>query len=313
MRDLGKIFGIGLSKTGTTSLSIALNRLGIETVDYPHDVDTLRELEHGQYGLSILRKYQAVTDISVAVYFAQLDRAFPGSKFILTVRDKESWLPSVEAHWKFTLKWANRNKTFRDFTYFIHAATYGSYTFNRDRYSYIYDQHVRNVKDYFRDRPEDLLVFDICGGEGYPKLCKFLGLPPLDEAFPAANTKQDKEGGRAWADRLDRALQKLRDVVEPGQTILLLDEGQLEGTEIMESWQAIPFPECNGEYAGRPPTGNQAAAMFEEVLKKQEKAHFVVAWPAFWWLEHYTELSNQLECFPRVAADQDLIVIDLRT
>lgn len=46
-----KVFGIGLSRTGTTSLGTALNQLGIKTIHYPHD-ETLAGIEE------IDRRYQ---------------------------------------------------------------------------------------------------------------------------------------------------------------------------------------------------------------------------------------------------------------
>jgi hypothetical protein len=54
---------------------------------------------------------------------------------------------------------------------------FGTYKFNRERLSYIYDLHYKTVMEYFKDRPESLLAIDICGGEGWEKLCPFLKLP----------------------------------------------------------------------------------------------------------------------------------------
>jgi hypothetical protein len=42
-----KIFGIGLSRTGTLSLTSALQVLGIETEHYPNDLQTQEELKRG--------------------------------------------------------------------------------------------------------------------------------------------------------------------------------------------------------------------------------------------------------------------------
>src|ERR671913_366476 len=91
-----KIFGLGLSKTGTSSLSEALNIIGINTIHYPFDDATYNDLTGGNYDLQILKTYQGIVDIPVAPYYAQLDKTFPGSKFILTVRDMEPWLRSVD-------------------------------------------------------------------------------------------------------------------------------------------------------------------------------------------------------------------------
>ena len=59
-----KVFGLGPVRTGTTSLAAALNQLGINTIHYPHDAVTQRELEMSSGVHSILNKYQGIVDIS---------------------------------------------------------------------------------------------------------------------------------------------------------------------------------------------------------------------------------------------------------
>lgn len=183
----GKTFGIGLSRTGTKSLAAALNVLGVRTKWYPQDPQTYQELISGRFRLTILEHYDAVTDIPVAPYYPQLDAAYPGSKFVLTVRDKESWLRSCRN------KWGSRRVPLADapfpdrFACFIDTTVYGCYAFHADRFSWVYDRHVEHVQRYFRDRPEDLLVMDITAGDGWDLLCPFLNLPIPDQSFPKVN------------------------------------------------------------------------------------------------------------------------------
>jgi hypothetical protein len=184
-----KVFGIGLSKTDTATLTEALNLLNIRSVHFPQDEQTARELKSGNYRLTILQDYDSATDTPVAPFYAQFDRAWPGSKFILTVRDQDTWLRSVEAHWRRLAAVRMTMKTrVREYVDFINACTYGCLDFSPDRFSHAYDLHVRNVKVYFAGRPDDLLVLNICGGEAWPELCGFLGVPePTDVPFPHAN------------------------------------------------------------------------------------------------------------------------------
>lgn len=187
-----KVFGLGLSKTGTSTLTEALNILGIRSIHFPNDDQTFAELKRGEYRLSILQEYDGATDTPIAPYYAQLDRAWPGSKFILTVRDKASWLRSAEAHWR-VLKVDGRmaqNERFQGFVDFISACVYGCIYFNAERFSHAYDTHVRNVTEYFAARPEDFLILDICSGAEWNELCGFLGLPvPEGVPFPHTNRK----------------------------------------------------------------------------------------------------------------------------
>lgn len=187
-RHEGKIFAIGLSRTGTKSLAVALNHLGIRTKWYPNDATTYRQLVMGDYRLSILEEYQAITDTPVVPFYPQLDELYPGSKFILTIREKASWLRSCESHWKGSTVPPNDPPFWRRFANYIDSCVYGCNAFNPKRFSYVYDRHVNNVLDYFRNRPDDLLVLNICAGEGYEKLCPFLGLEtPDDVTFPKEN------------------------------------------------------------------------------------------------------------------------------
>jgi hypothetical protein len=45
------------------------------------------------------------------------------------------------------------------------------------------------VHDYFRERPDDLLVLNICAGEGWERLCPFLGQDVPGIPFPWANRR----------------------------------------------------------------------------------------------------------------------------
>lgn len=181
-----KVFGIGLSRTGTKSLTMALNMLGINVVHYPDDETILQDLMAAKYDFSILNDYDGITDITVAPFYSQLDKLFPDSKFILTVRNKSCWLKSLEAHWskRSAFDFDPSNETKMQIRRLLRAAVYGTYAFNEDRMSYVYDLHYRNVLEYFKDRPESLLIIDVCDGEGWEKLCPFFNLPILEEPFP---------------------------------------------------------------------------------------------------------------------------------
>jgi Sulfotransferase domain len=177
-----KIFGIGLSRTGTLSLTSALETLGIETRHYPNDPRTQAELRSGRYELSLLNSVQALTDIPVAPFYAQFDRAFPGSKFILTTRSTDSWLASVENHFRMYVE--RRRDEFDDFVF---ACVYGSLHFDSERFRYVKELHEDNVRRYFGNRPDDLLILDVFHDGRWEDLCDFLDRPVPNEPFPHQN------------------------------------------------------------------------------------------------------------------------------
>ena len=181
-----KIFGIGLSRTGTKSLTAALQLLGYRIVHFPHDRKTINELTSGKFNFTLLKDKDGITDITVAPYYAQLDKQFPKSKFILTTRDKDSWLKSIEKHFRHN----PLPKIFPDFLpnqkarRFLRNVVYGSHVFNSERMSYVFDLHHKNVIHYFENRPDKLLVIDIPSGEGWEKLCPYLNKAIVSEPFP---------------------------------------------------------------------------------------------------------------------------------
>jgi hypothetical protein len=183
-----KVFGIGLSRTGTRSLTAALHVLGFDTVHYPTDASTLQTLIRGDARFPLLEHYDGITDITVAPYYEDLDRAYPGSKFILTVRDEESWLRSCANHWSGRSAYepgeGEEHRIHMEIRRFLRAAVYASYEFDEARFLRAYRRHVDAVQRYFAGRPGDLLVLDICGGEGYEKLAPFLGVPIPHQPFP---------------------------------------------------------------------------------------------------------------------------------
>jgi hypothetical protein len=182
-----KIFGLGLSRTGTKSMASALDTLGYRIIHYPKDRNTYQEMSSkGDCRFSLLDLCDGLADITTIPFYQCLDRTYPGSKFILTHRNKVEWLASVENH--FRKNPLSRHipdiLTERKIRRFLRIAVYGSITFNHELFSRIYDSHIASVQDYFSDRPRQLLTMNILEGEGWKKLCPFLNVPIPSIPFP---------------------------------------------------------------------------------------------------------------------------------
>ena len=176
-----KIFGIGLSKTGTTSLARALEILGYKTRDYL-GVSEYIAGDLSSIDLQEINANDAFTDTPIPSFYKQLDARYPNSKFILTTRDMDDWLKSCKK--QFTKRMvAMQNEA----TSQLHTDLYGCFEFDPEKYAAGYTRFVNGVLHYFKDRPQDLLVTDICGGENWEKLCTFLGKPVPDIPFPLTN------------------------------------------------------------------------------------------------------------------------------
>lgn len=195
-----KIFNIGLPRTGTTSLNQALNALGFKSIHNPKYFR--KHAMEGRYHFEN-NDWRALTNFGEHFY-PQLDQAYPNSKFILTVRDEMDWLKSWErqigdstgdeipTRWAWTRPlrlWERKiRRIFAHDTRITHMHAridiFGTYKFHAERCLYVYRLHRKNVLEYFKERPHDLLVIDICGGDGWEKLCPFLDVDIPGVPFP---------------------------------------------------------------------------------------------------------------------------------
>jgi len=177
----GHIFGIGLSKTGTHTLNECLEILGYRSIHFPDPaLMTARRFEEALSG------HTAATDISVSAYFDILDRKYPGSKFILTVRDLDAWLDSVEDHRRrreHELENPSCPKAV------VRELLYGTRGFDRKTFARAYDTHLARVRAYFGQRPGDLLEISFTSGTGWEPLCSFLDAPIPAQPIPWLNRR----------------------------------------------------------------------------------------------------------------------------
>lgn len=184
MKPSGKVFGIGMRKTGTRSVAAATRMLGLRT---PHrggdEVAALveRDIRSGDRLLhSVGEKYRAYFDVEPLVHrFELLDEQYPGSRFVLTTRDVDAWAASLERHVV-----ANRER-----------AAVGQYrgsllVVEPDAWRQEWAEHHDAVRAYFADRPQDLLELDVCeGGQGWEQLAPFLDRPIPSQPFPWENKR----------------------------------------------------------------------------------------------------------------------------
>jgi len=168
-----RCWGIGLGRTGTTTLCTALRVLGYANVIHNPTFEQIRTADGG-------------SDNGVTIYYKYIDYKFPGSKFVLTVRDLDLWLPSIKY---ITDKFPVQSRE-EDDPIKRRMLLYGSVAFDRDLYIRAYFRHLDDVRLYFRNRPHDLLEMDITRGDGWEKLCPFLGLPIPKEQFPHLNQRK---------------------------------------------------------------------------------------------------------------------------
>jgi hypothetical protein len=187
-----RIFGIGMHKTGTTSLHEAFKILGYESAHWwsAHWARAIWTEMKTDGRSPTLEKHYAVCDLPITLLYKDLDKAYPGSKFVLTTRSEAKWLASVKAHW-------DRNtNVFREawdhdpFSHRVHRELYGTKNPTDDVFIERFRRHNTEVQEYFKDRPRDLLVMDIDQKPGWKPLCEFLDVPVPGMPYPVVYKTQ---------------------------------------------------------------------------------------------------------------------------
>jgi len=107
--------------------------------------------------------------------------------------------------------------------------------------------------------------------------------------------------------------EKLKSLISPQESFILVDEDCLKGNEIIEGFRTLPFTEHNGQYWGAPTDDNMAIREFDR-LRQTGASAIVFLWHTFWWLEYYAGFHDYLrQKFPCLLQNDHLIAFDLRS
>jgi hypothetical protein len=196
------VIGAGFGRTGTLSLRIALERLGLgpcyhmlEVFQHPKHIRLWDRAADGKPvdWEKLLGGYRSAVDWPVCAFYWELAMRYPEAKVILTVREPESWyrsaaetilrvmtqpLPEGDAVLQAQLRMARK---------LIVEQTLGGWYENREHAIAVYERHNAAVKRTIP--PERLLVYEVA--HGWEPLCRFLGLPVPEEPFPQVNTTEE--------------------------------------------------------------------------------------------------------------------------
>jgi hypothetical protein len=191
LRRSRKIFAVGFNKCATTSLHALFTTLGLPS----YHGTRWRSCDN----LWLLNAYDCFSD-GIPKDLAKLDRLFPGSKFVLQVRDLETWIYSRLAH-------IERNK--RSGYYRIGL----DWDATEDAVAAWIQQRNRHhlfVQEYFAGRPDDLLIVNfIRDPSAASRVAHFLGFPGAYDR-PEDNSNPDKAVPSSHRDMLARCAAELR-------------------------------------------------------------------------------------------------------
>lgn len=173
-----KVFGIGLSRTGTTTLDDIFQQLGLRS---KHFVGEMLSEPDWQ----ILECYEAFSDSPIPKYFKYLDELYPDSKFILTTRNKSSWLSSM----KWLLSEGKEIFNWDIPTNLYHQEFYGTSEYDEKILNKFWEDYHHDVLMYFSKR-DNLLVVDIDEGFKIEVICNFLQVPYKEVIIEKKNARR---------------------------------------------------------------------------------------------------------------------------
>jgi len=204
VRNKVKIFCIGQNKTGTTSLYAAFKDLGLVVADQEKAEALMDFYAAGEFDpiIKYCRYSQVFQDFpfSYPETFKIVDQAFPGSKFILSVRDNpEQW---YQSYTRFLAKVAGNGKLpdvndLKNHKYIwkgwfwksVHELfkTPENDIFNKDALIKHYIKYNNDVIEYFKNRPDDLIIINLSEKGDYKRLMDFLNISSPYNSFPWIN------------------------------------------------------------------------------------------------------------------------------
>lgn len=206
-----KIIGAGLGRTGTHSLKLGLETLGLGPCYHmeslkqnPADIDYWEGLAlTGQARMGhLFQYYNSGVDFPVFAFYPRLLRHYPDALVILTIRPAEEWYESASRtilrddrdkfdRWKMTLGYPFSPRLRKLGEVYRFAENFwknhiGTPTTDKSKAMAFYECWNREVKN--RVPAEKLLVFDC--KEGWGPLCEFLQTPIPEKPFPVTNTRE---------------------------------------------------------------------------------------------------------------------------
>lgn len=191
-----KVIGAGLGRTGTASLKVALEQLGIgrchhmgEVLADPEQMPLWIDAADGSPDWGrLLGGFTASVDYPSCSFWRELSEEYPDAKIILSTRDPASWFESVNA----TIMAPHFNDFIAPTPWgrMVKRTIWDTLDGRMGDREFMIDYFERRNAEIQRTVPSDrLLVFEV--REGWGPLCDFLEVPVPETEFPRINTREE--------------------------------------------------------------------------------------------------------------------------
>jgi hypothetical protein len=191
------VIGAGFGRTGTMSLKLALEALGVGPCYHMVEVfknpaafdwwsDAADDPQNANWA-QIFEGYNSTVDWPNATYYQELADAYPQAKVILTERDPETWFESTQA----TI-FANDmpDDGASPFPRMVRKVIYPLFDgrmHDKDKLISVFRAHNARVREAIP--PQRLLVYEVA--QGWGPLCEFLGVAAPEGPMPKVNSREE--------------------------------------------------------------------------------------------------------------------------
>lgn len=194
-----KVIGTGVGRTGTNSLRLALNELGLGPCHHMEEVAMRMPVQvplwraavdgHADWA-AIYQGYLSAVDWPTAGFFRELFKAYPDAKFVHTLRSPESWVASFSETIYLLMSGRDQAPPHMQlwFDMAIPLLAKSGFPSGLDKAGLekAFLAHNEAVKAAIPAK--SLLVYEV--RQGWEPLCAFLGVPVPANAFPKTNNRE---------------------------------------------------------------------------------------------------------------------------
>jgi len=195
-----KIIGLGVGRTGTYTLKLAINQLGFGPCHHMEEVLKNMEVQVSLWSdalkgnanwSAIYEGFNSAVDWPTAGFYRELIKEYPTAKFILTERSPESWADSFGSTIYKLIEGRDKapEKMHRWLNMVNEVLIKSGFPNGLDRDGLIegFIAHNKAVREVIPQ--EHLLVFQV--KDGWEPLCKFLNVPVPNMPFPRTNNREE--------------------------------------------------------------------------------------------------------------------------
>ncbi|PON11004.1 sulfotransferase family protein [Candidatus Entotheonella serta] len=192
-----RVIGVGLGRTGTSSLKLALETLLGGPCYHMREViaqkpEHIRIWHNAALGKmpnwqTLFADYVATVGPPPAWFWPELIAAFPEALVLLSVRDSERWWDSASQTIFKTDESTTMSDEFKAMTKAVYTSLGLANRQDREAAIRVSEAHNARVREVV---PSDrLLIWQV--GDGWAPICEALELPVPDEPFPHTNTRAE--------------------------------------------------------------------------------------------------------------------------